>query len=206
MLGCLIEKQRTTPEQYPLTLNALRLGVQPGDEPRAGAGARRVAGPRRGAEPGHARLGAARDRAGLAHPEVPAALLGGARPAPVRGVDPGRADAPRSPDGRGAEGPHRAPAPFRLRRRRRVGARPARGEGARPAPAAPARAAGGAVAAPPGRGTLRRQPGAGTAACRGGGHARPAARADRGAARGARAAARRPRSPRDRAGRDPGER
>ncbi len=25
MLGCLIEKQRTTPEQYPLTLNALRL-------------------------------------------------------------------------------------------------------------------------------------------------------------------------------------
>jgi uncharacterized protein len=25
VLGCLIEKQRTTPEQYPLTLNALRL-------------------------------------------------------------------------------------------------------------------------------------------------------------------------------------
>ena len=25
MLGCLIEKQRTTPEQYPLTLNSLRL-------------------------------------------------------------------------------------------------------------------------------------------------------------------------------------
>jgi uncharacterized protein YceH (UPF0502 family) len=26
VLGCLIEKQRTTPEQYPLTLNALRIG------------------------------------------------------------------------------------------------------------------------------------------------------------------------------------
>src|SRR4051794_41830611 len=25
VLGCLIEKQRTTPDQYPLTLNALRL-------------------------------------------------------------------------------------------------------------------------------------------------------------------------------------
>jgi len=25
VLGCLIEKQRTTPEQYPLTLNSLRL-------------------------------------------------------------------------------------------------------------------------------------------------------------------------------------
>src|SRR3954453_18027214 len=25
ILGCLIEKQRTTPDQYPLTLNALRL-------------------------------------------------------------------------------------------------------------------------------------------------------------------------------------
>ena len=25
VLGCLIEKQRTTPDQYPLSLNALRL-------------------------------------------------------------------------------------------------------------------------------------------------------------------------------------
>ena len=43
--------------------------VQPGDEPRARAGARRVAGARRGAEPRHARLGAARDRAGSRTPK-----------------------------------------------------------------------------------------------------------------------------------------
>ncbi len=29
MLGCLIEKQRTTPDQYPLTLNSLRLAGNP---------------------------------------------------------------------------------------------------------------------------------------------------------------------------------
>ena len=27
MLGCLLEKQRTTPDQYPLSLNALRLAT-----------------------------------------------------------------------------------------------------------------------------------------------------------------------------------
>ena len=34
VLGCLLEKERTTPDAYPLSLNAPRGRVQPVDEPR----------------------------------------------------------------------------------------------------------------------------------------------------------------------------
>ena len=36
VLGCLLEKERTTPDAYPLSLNALVVRVQPVDEPIAG--------------------------------------------------------------------------------------------------------------------------------------------------------------------------
>src|SRR3982750_337706 len=36
VLGCLIEKQRTTPDQYPLTLNALRLPGKQSTNPGPG--------------------------------------------------------------------------------------------------------------------------------------------------------------------------
>jgi hypothetical protein len=42
VLGSLVEKELTTPEQYPLTLNALVPRVQPEVQPRAGARPRRV--------------------------------------------------------------------------------------------------------------------------------------------------------------------
>ena len=41
VVGCLIEKQRTTPDVYPLSLNALRTGLQPVDQPRPGRRLRR---------------------------------------------------------------------------------------------------------------------------------------------------------------------
>ena len=100
VLGCLIEKQRTTPEQYPLTLNSLRLACNQAtnrepvlelDESQVRTAAQRL---------GHARLGAARDGAGVAHGEVPPALRRGARPDAGRGVAPRRADAARPADRR----------------------------------------------------------------------------------------------------------
>ena len=81
VLGCLIEKQRTTPEQYPLTLNALRLACNQATnrEPVLELDESQV----RGAAQSLGTLGWARlaTGPGLAHAEVPAALLGGARPA-----------------------------------------------------------------------------------------------------------------------------
>ena len=42
VLGSLVEKQLTTPQQYPLTLNALDPGLQPDDESRSGRRLRRA--------------------------------------------------------------------------------------------------------------------------------------------------------------------
>ena len=58
VLGCLVEKQRTTPDQYPLSLNG-SARVQPGHEPRPG---RRVRRDRRSARrsPGLSKRGYAR--------------------------------------------------------------------------------------------------------------------------------------------------
>ena len=42
VLGCLLEKQRTTPEQYPLTLNALRLACNQSTNRDPGAGGHRL--------------------------------------------------------------------------------------------------------------------------------------------------------------------
>ena len=62
ILGCLVEKQRTTPDQYPLSLNALRLACNQAtnrdpvvdyDEAEIRGGARPPLAPR---------LGAARER------------------------------------------------------------------------------------------------------------------------------------------------
>jgi len=52
ILGCLMEKQRTTPDAYPLSLNAAAPRVQPDDEPRPGGRIRRHHDPRRAASPG----------------------------------------------------------------------------------------------------------------------------------------------------------
>ena len=106
MLGCLIEKQRTTPEQYPLTLNALRLACNQTTNREPVLELDESRGARGGAEPRHEGLCATRHGAGLAHGEVPAALPGGARPDAGRGLDPRRADAARAADRLRAEDAH----------------------------------------------------------------------------------------------------
>ena len=82
VLGCLIEKQRTTPDAYPLSLNALRLACNQStnrnpvvdyDEAVIRDALQRLLPPR---------LDAAHERARLARGEVPPPARRGARPRP----------------------------------------------------------------------------------------------------------------------------
>ena len=151
VLGCLIEKQRTTPDVYPLSLNALRLAcnqatnrdpvVEYDEATIRDALARLV-------EPG---LDAAGERRREPRGEVPASLRRGARAR--RGGD-GRARRPHAPgtaDARGAADADRATPSVRVGRRSRGHARRPRGAGARGAGPAAAGPEGGPVRAAPRR-------------------------------------------------------
>ena len=147
MLGCLIEKQRTTPDAYPLSLNALRLACNQStnrspvvdyDEAVIRDALQHTY--RRGwtrLTSGHGSRAAKYrhlldEALGLAPDEL--ALLG-------------RADAARRADARRAEAAQRAAAPLRRPRRRRGDAAAADRQRPRRAAAAPARAEGGALRA-----------------------------------------------------------
>ena len=112
VLGCLIEKQRTTPEQYPLTLNSLRLACNQATNRDPVVDYDEDAGSRGGAAPRPDRLVAPGHRPRLAGREVPPPLRRGAdaRRRPDR--DPRAADAPRAADRGRAEDTRRATARF----------------------------------------------------------------------------------------------
>ena len=123
MLGCLIEKRFTTPDQYPLSLNALRLAcnqatnrdpVTDYDEDDGSRG-------RPAADP--LRRGAAGERPHEPRDQVPAPRGGGARTRSSAARRSVRAAAARRPDARRAEGPDRADGGVRIAGRRRAGAR-----------------------------------------------------------------------------------
>ena len=79
VLGCLIEKQRTTPDQYPLTLNSLRLACNQSTnrDPVVDYDERDIHDAL--ATPRPTRLDAPRERAREPGGEVPAAVRPGAR-------------------------------------------------------------------------------------------------------------------------------
>ena len=127
MLGCLVEKQRTTPDQYPLSLNALRLACNQATnrDPVVDYDEAEI---RRGARPALApRLGAARERARQPRRQVPPPARRGARPRPLADRAARRADAPRPADAGRAEAARRAALSVWLDRGRRAGARGAGG-------------------------------------------------------------------------------
>ena len=110
VLGCLIEKQRTTPEAYPLSLNALRLACNQStnrdpvvdyDEPTIRAALDRLA---------QKRLDAARERAGQPRGQVPAPVRRRDRRVGRRDRRALRADAARAADARRAEAANSAAA------------------------------------------------------------------------------------------------
>jgi hypothetical protein len=151
VLGCLLEKQRTTPDQYPLSLNALRLAcnqttnrdpVVAYDEGEIHDALQRLA----------RRLDAARERSGQPRCQVPPALRDGARARRCRGRRALRPHAPRRPDARRAQAANRAAASFarafRTIQQTLDGLTTTR---ARRATRSPARPEGGALPAPPRR-------------------------------------------------------
>ena len=79
MLGCLIEKQRTTPDQYPLSLNALRLACNQTTNRDPVVAVRRDDDPRGAAPPLPAPLQPARERAHEPRVQVPPPARRGAR-------------------------------------------------------------------------------------------------------------------------------
>ena len=116
VLGCLIEKRWTTPDQYPLSLNALRLACNQStnrdpvtdydetDRPRGGHnGCPSTASP---GWPAATRV---------AGDQVPPPGRGGARARPRAAGRALRAAAPRPADARRAEGPQRADGAARVR-------------------------------------------------------------------------------------------
>ena len=102
VLGCLIEKQRTTPDAVPALAERAAARVQPGDEPRSRRRLRRGDGARRRCSGSAARLDTARERARLAARRSTATCstrrsdCSPSRDCPARG-----ADAARPADGRG---------------------------------------------------------------------------------------------------------
>ena len=84
VLGALIEKQRTTPDAYPLSLNALRLASNQstGRDPVVDYDEATLRDARRATGP--PRLGAARERSGKPRGEVPPPPRRGARAWPAR--------------------------------------------------------------------------------------------------------------------------
>ena len=116
VLGCLVEKQRTTPDAYPLSLNALRLACNQStnrdpvvdyDEATVRDAAQRL---------GRQRLVAACERRGEPRDEVPPPARRDARARAGRAGAARGADAARASDPRRAEAALRAPA--RVRRSR----------------------------------------------------------------------------------------
>ena len=80
VLGCLIEKQRTTPDVYPLSLNSLRAACNQSTNRDPVVDYDEADDPRRAAAAQPPRLGAARERPGQPRGEVPAPVRRGARP------------------------------------------------------------------------------------------------------------------------------
>ena len=79
VLGCLLEKQRTTPDQYPLSLNALRLACNQttNRDPVVDFDERIIHGRAAGARPPG--LDESRERCRQSRGQVPTALHGDAR-------------------------------------------------------------------------------------------------------------------------------
>ena len=113
MLGCLIEKQRTTPDGYPLSVNALRLACNQSTGPRPGGRLRRPHGAGRAGAAGPAALDAAGQRRRQQGAQVPPAAGPRAARLRARAGRAVRADAARPPDPGRAQAAHRAPAPVR---------------------------------------------------------------------------------------------
>ena len=136
VLGCLIEKQRTTPDAYPLTLNALRLACNQSTnrDPVVDYDEETIRRRAAAALPQAAGRGSRAARA--AAPPSIASWSRGARARRRRDLGAARADAARAADAGRAEAAHRAPAPVRRPRRRRGDAPAAR----RARPRRPARA------------------------------------------------------------------
>ena len=141
VLGCMLEKQLTTPGHLSAHAQQPAPGVQPVDQPRPGGGIRRRDPARRAAPPRAPRLHAAGKRP-RSRPEVPAPARGGAADGRRRAggdvgadaawpADPGRAQAAGRAHAllrRARRGPRDARPPDRARARRMSGA-PARAEG-----------------------------------------------------------------------------
>ena len=177
MLGCLIEKRWTTPDQYPLSLNALRLACNQSTNRDPVDRLRRAHGPRGGAAAVQVRPGAAGQRPLEPRDQVPPSRRGGARARPGGARRAGRAAAPRSADARRAERPLRADGAAGVARGGRPRARRPDRARLRAAARAPAGAEGGPLRATARRRERLREP------CRAGGGStrgrwrRPAGRA-----------------------------
>ncbi len=78
VLGCLLEKQRTTPDVYPLSLNALRLAANQATNRDPVVDYDEARNPRRASSPREARPGAARQWRRQPREQVPASAGRGA--------------------------------------------------------------------------------------------------------------------------------
>ena len=154
--GCLVEKQRTTPDVYPLSLNSLRAACNQSTNRDPVVAVRRGDDPRRAAPARAAALDALRQRRAGGEVPPPARREPGAERRPA-GAARG-ADAARAADAGGAA-PARRPA-LLVRRRRARARRSTRliERGIRGPPRAPAGAEGGALRAPAERGPRGRAP------------------------------------------------
>ncbi len=116
VLGCLLEKQRTTPDAYPLTLNSLRLACNQATnrDPVVDYSERDVRG--RAGAARQAPLDATGELGQQPRDEVPPSARRDARADRARARGPRRADAARTADARRAQPAHRAAAPLRGRR------------------------------------------------------------------------------------------
>ena len=125
VVGCLIEKQRTTPDAYPLSLNALRAACNQSTNRDPVVVVRRADDPRRARPALAPRLGAARERPGQPRGQVPAPARRGARPrrrraGAARGADAARpADAGRAQPAQPSGSTRSARSPRSRRRSRR---------------------------------------------------------------------------------------
>ena len=143
VVGCLIEKQRTTPDAYPLSLNALRLACNQSTNRDPVVDYDEATGQRGAAPARAARLDPARQRRRQPRPQVPPPAAGGARRRRRRAGAAGGADAARGADAGRAEAAQRAAARLRRPRRRAGDARAAGRARLRRPPRAPAGPEGG---------------------------------------------------------------
>ena len=112
VVGCLIEKQRTTPDVYPALAQLAADRLQPVDQSRPGRRLRRGDRERGAAAAGAARLDPAGERPRRTRPQVPPPARRGARARRRRDLAARGADAARSADPGRAEAAQRAPASF----------------------------------------------------------------------------------------------